>query len=170
MVSLGYMTLSRLWSHPCFAVFAVQLLLAYEWLLSGWEKIHGGQFAAGIGKTLTRFEGGNPHTWYVDSVLRFAQAHPSVFAVLVQWGELFVGIGLVVAMAAYLLSTQAYAKKMARVLAMSALIGGVFMSLNFYFAAGWTSPSTGGLNALMFWMQIIVLLAWSTLIRKNSVV
>jgi hypothetical protein len=136
------------------------MILAYEWLSGGWEKVHGGQFVLNIGKTLSRFENGNPHAWYVGSVLRIAKNHPVSFGMLVQWGELLVGIGLVTALILYVFGAWPWSKTSAGLIAVSALLGGVFMNLNFYFAAGWTSPSTSGLNVFMFWVQGALILFW----------
>ncbi|MBP6944652.1 hypothetical protein KBB85_01370 [Patescibacteria group bacterium] len=162
------MNLSCLLSHPLFVPFTVQVILAYEWLSSGWEKVRGGQFVPNIGKSLARFENGNPHEWYVRSVLGVAKSHPTVFSMLVQWGELLAGVGLLAALVLYAFSKQQSSKNLARFIAVAALLGGAFMNLNFYFAAGWTSPSTGGLNALMFWVQVVLLAAWAIVLRKDQ--
>lgn len=154
------MNISRLLSHPLFAPFTVQFILAYEWLSGGWEKVRGGQFVQNIGKTFGRFENGNPHEWYVGSMLGIAKSHPVTFGMLVQWGEVLAGIGLVAGLALYIFSTQQSSKNIARFIAVAALLGGAFMNANFYYAAGWTSPSTGGLNMLMFWVQIVLIIFW----------
>jgi uncharacterized membrane protein YphA (DoxX/SURF4 family) len=154
------MNLSRLLSHPLFVPFTLQAVLAYEWLHGGWDKISGGQFVLNIGKTLARFENGNPHEWYVGSVLRLAKDSPEVFGQLVQWGELMAGIGLVATLFAYGFSRESKWKNVARYVAAFSLFGGAFMNANFYYAAGWTSPSTGGLNMLMFWVQVVLILSW----------
>lgn len=162
------MNLLRLLSHHSFVPFTVQIILAYEWLSAGWEKVQGGQFVPNIGKSLARFENGNPHEWYVSSVLGLAKSHPAAFGMLVQWGELLAGVGLVVALALYTFSTQPSFKDAARFIAVAALLGGAFMNLNFYFAAGWTSPSTGGLNALMFWVHVVLVVAWIVTSGKDQ--
>ncbi len=162
------MNLSRLLSHPLFVPFTVQVILAYEWLSSGWEKVRGGQLVPNIGKSLARFENGNPHEWYVRSMLDVAKTHPLAFGTLVQWGEVLTGIGLLAALVLYAFSKQQSSKNLARFIAVAALLGGAFMNLNFYFAAGWTSPSTGGLNALMFWVQVVLLATWVSTLRKGQ--
>lgn len=155
------MNLFRFLFHPLFVSFAVQSILAYEWLSAGWEKIYGGEFVPAIGKTLLRFENGNPHEWYVGSVLRIAKNYPISFGELVQWGELLVGIGLAASLVLYAFGIWPWSKAVAGLIAMLALLGGVFMNLNFYFAAGWTGVSTGGLNVLMFLVEVVLLIAWA---------
>lgn len=154
------MKLSSLIRHPHFVAFSIQAALAYEWISGGLGKIYEGPFVSTIGKTLVRFENGNPHEWYAGSVLRTAKNFPETFGQLVQWGELLAGIGLVVAILVYGLSTQSQWKNMARYTAILSLLGGAFMNANFYYAAGWTSPSTGGLNMLMFLVQAVLILFW----------
>lgn len=163
------MKLSSLIRHPYFIPFSLQAVLAYEWMSGGLGKMYEGQFVSTIGKTLSRFENGNPHEWYVGSVLRIAKNSPEIFAQLVQWGELLAGIGFVVAILAYRLSKQSQWKDMARYVAIASLLGGAFMNANFYYAAGWTSASTGGLNALMFWMQVVLILFWMKPWEERSV-
>lgn len=154
------MKLSPFIRHPYFIAFSVQTVLAYEWISGGLGKMYGGQFVSTIEKTLGRFENGNPYAWYVNSVLRIAKNSPEAFGQLVQWGELLAGIGVVVAILVYGLSTQSQWKNMARYAAIVSLLGGAFMNGNFYYAAGWTSPSTGGLNIVMFWIQVVLILFW----------
>lgn len=154
------MKLSELYKHPYLPVFLIQLVIAYEWLSAGWEKLHGSQFVVNIGKTFIRFGDGNPHAWYVDSVLGIAKIHPFLFAQLVQWGELLAGVGLAFAIISHL-SKNTSLRAVARYGAILSLLGAAFMSLNFYFAAGWTSASTSGLNALMFWTEISLLVFWT---------
>lgn len=154
------MNLLRLLSHHLFASFATQLVISYVWLSSGWEKVYGGQFVPNIGKTLGRFASSNPHEWYVSSVLEVAKSYPVVFGMLVQWGELLVGIGLAAALILYGFSKRRSFKRSARFVASVALLGGIFMNANFYFGSGWTSPSAEGLNALMFWIQVSLVVVW----------
>ena len=162
------MSTPRFLSHPLFVAFTIQLVLGYEWASAGWGKIHQGQFVPNIGKTLLRFGEGNPHNWYADTLLQVAVDHPMVFGMLVQWGEFLAGVGLIGTIALYAFSKQPAPKNAARILAIAALCAGAFMNLNFYFAAGWTSSSTGGFNALMFWIQIALLLGWIALPGKGQ--
>lgn len=162
------MNLSRLVSHPLFVLFSLQIVLAYEWLSAGWGKIYGGQFVPNMVKSLARFENGNPHDWYVSSLLSSAKSYPTAFGLLVQWGEQLAGIGLLAALVLYVFSKQRSSKCFAQSVSVAALLGGMFMNLNFYFAAGWTSPSTGGLNALLFWVQAVLLAAWIVMPRKEQ--
>lgn len=146
---------------PFFVPCLIQLVIAYEWIAGGWGKVIGGTFSAGMTKTLVAFGSKNPHAWYVNSVLEAAKKSPELFGQLVQWGELLAGIGLVVSVILYLFVKARVWQGFAKVAAIGALIGGAFMSLNFYLAAGWTSPSTGGLNLMMLLVQVVLIMGWS---------
>lgn len=160
------MKLKQLATYPAIVAIAIQLLLAYEWVHGGLGKISGGQFVTGINNSLARFADGNPHAWYVDSVLQTAQHSSQLFGQLVQWGELFAGAGLLMSVILFYLIKNTRIKALVRCTAIAALLGGVTMNLNFYFAAGWSSASTAGLNVLMFWMQIILIYHWLTASKK----
>lgn len=162
------MKLPRILTHPAFVSISMQLILAYQWFHSGWGKIYGGTFVGSIHTSFIRFENGNPHNWYIDSVLKSAKEYPALFANLVQWGEILTGLGLLFALTLYWFSKKSINKNIARCIAISALTGGVFMNLNFYFAAGWTSPSTNGLNILMLWMQTVLLVSWIVIRTKDQ--
>jgi hypothetical protein len=162
------MKLDSLIRHPYAVAFSVQIVLAYEWISGAIGKMYEGQFVLTIGKTLGRFESGNPHTWYVHSILQIAKNSPELFGQLVQWGELLVGVGLVIAILLYGFSTLSQWKYLARYVAILSLIGGAFMNSNFYYAAGWTSPSTEGLNMFMFWMQVILIIFWLKPLKEKA--
>lgn len=163
------MKLSELYRSPFFTLLAVQFVIAYEWLGGGFGKLQGGVFVKGIAKSFAAFEKANPHTWYVNTILNGAKQNAVVFAQLVQWGELLVGIGLVVSILLFVFGKSSTFKRSAAMLAVASLIGGAFMNANFYYAAGWTSASTGGLNMVMFWIEIILLIAWvGRLCQKNE--
>jgi uncharacterized membrane protein YphA (DoxX/SURF4 family) len=154
------MDLARLLRHPSFIPLAVQTLIGYQWFMGGYTKIMGGAFTSGLPATLERFASKNPHTWYVESLLAQAQNAPVAFGQLVQWGELLAGIGLVAAVILSSARSTASFQRLASWIAVPTLIGGLFMTANFFFAAGWTTPSTSGLNALLFWTQLALLTFW----------
>lgn len=154
------MDIARLARHPSFIPLAMQALIGYQWFMGGYTKIMGDAFINGLPATLERFASKNPHTWYVESFLTWAQQAPASFGQMVQWGELFAGIGLVIAVLLSSARSTASFQRAASWIAVPALIGGLFMTANFFFAAGWTSPSTSGLNALLFWTQLALLTFW----------
>lgn len=142
-----------------FAIIGIQCVLALEWLRAGIEKLSSGAFPTTFAKTIEKFQTNNPHPWYGESVLSLAKTYPLLFGHLVQWGELFVGLGLL-GSALLLLSSQISLRSLALVILFAALSASIVMNLNFYFAAGWMSPSTSGLNALMIGIELILLAFW----------
>lgn len=150
---------SSILHHPLYLAITIQALLAYEWIVSGWTKVTSETFVSTFPATLIRFTEQNPHTWYVDTILRFSTQHATTFAELVRWGELLAGLGIV---SGSILLLQKYTSlhRVGTYVLVGALVGGCWMNANFYFAAGWTSPSTGGLNLLMFGVQLVLISFW----------
>lgn len=162
------MKLIALTTHPFFVTFSIQVLLAYEWAFAGIEKIIGGQFVPNMPKVLARFADGNPHTWYVNSFLVWATQIPTVFGHLVQWGEFLAGIGLFLTLILYIFGKVQWQKKLAMSVAIFSLLVGVWMNIQFYFAAGWNNVSTHGLNVILFWTQLILIVFWSYRLKKEA--
>jgi uncharacterized membrane protein YphA (DoxX/SURF4 family) len=151
---------SSIFHNPRTAPLLIQLVIALEWLEGGFEKLRSGTFVSTLPKILERFSQGNPHAWYVDSFLKAAIEHPTLFGQLVQWGEAFTGIGLIIGVLLALFKTSITYERRSAWVSGVALLGGVWLNAHFYFAAGWTSPSTGGLNLLMFGIELILLFSW----------
>lgn len=151
---------SQLFSHPQLAPFLIQLMIAYTWVESGWEKLAKGSFPADISKSLAAFANKNPHSLYANGILMYARQNAEAFGQLVQWGELLTGLGLVASVLVYLFLKNLVWRQIAVVVGVLAFLGGMLMSINFYYAAGWMSVSTSGLNALLFWLQLILMLNW----------
>lgn len=135
----------------------VQLIISFEWLRSGWEKVSNKAFVPGMGKTLGVFAAKNPHAAYKSFLTGYAIPHSAVFGVLTSWGEVLTGIGL--GLTALMLI---FNKKMpyAKFIAMAALVGSLLMNANYWMAAGWISPSNDGSNITMFLVAAVLLCAW----------
>lgn len=117
------------------------------WLKSSIGKFSAGGFVEGMGGTLGKFIAKNPNSWYVDFLKSTATPNAEIFGMMVLWGELFVALALIFG-SAYLLMGKKLTDNV-KVLFGLGLFGGLLMNLNFYFAAGWMSPSTESLNLLM---------------------
>ena len=139
---------------------AVQIILAYEWMSAGWGKISSPKFVEGIVGTFDYFASQNPYLWYKSFLLNFATRNATLLAYLVEWGQVIIAIALLTAGIAYLYANKISVKKTALKVSILALIGGMLMNINFYFAAGWTSPSTHGINLIMFLIQAVLLYVW----------
>lgn len=76
----------------------VRLYLGYSWLTSGYGKIVEGFDASGFLKgALAKTVGEHPSVqgWWAAFIKGFALPNVELFNVLVPWGELFVGLGLI---------------------------------------------------------------------------
>ncbi len=125
----------------------VRVYLGYEWLESGWGKFSSGTWASG--DALRGFwtnavaipEGGRPaiaFDWYRDFInFMLAQGWYAWFADVIMWGEILIGIGLIL---------------------------GAFVGLAAFFGAllNWNfiMAGTASTNGLLFALAIALILAW----------
>ncbi len=123
----GIWTLLRIW-------------LGIQWLQAGWGKVLGGFDATGyLNGAIAKAAGEAPivQAWYGTFLETVALPNATLFSTLVAWGELLVGIGLIVG-----------------ALTIPALIAGGFMNLNFLWAG------TMSTNPTLLLAAVILLFAW----------
>ena len=113
------------------------------WLNSGLTKLTTPSFS--IANPVGYFASKNPYPWYADFLRNTVLANPDLFTRLVIAGEILVGLSLILG-----LFTNVGA------------FFGFFLSLNFFLAAGWTSPSTYSLNLNMLLVQLMFIAAYGT--------
>jgi len=145
----------------------LNVIFGYIWILGGYEKIAPGVFAPGLGKTLGYFASKNPYGWYVDYLNSIAIPNSVLLGTVIQWGELLAGLMLLIGVIVYFLNTNSKVRCWIRAGMIAALAGLCLMSANFYFAAGWTGPSTHTVNVLMFWVELVMLFSWIMIKTKN---
>ncbi|AEP01113.1 DoxX family protein [Weizmannia coagulans] len=119
----------------------IRIWLGIQWLEAGLHKLTGGFDAAGFLKgALAKTAGENAEVqgWYAAFLTHFAIPNVHVFNVLIPYGEVLVGLGLIVGLAT-----------------IPALIAGAFMNLNFMLA-GTTST-----NPVLYTVAIILLFTGS---------
>lgn len=138
----------------------VQLSVAYAWWSAAEEKLSNPEFLAGMGKTLGYFASKNPFPWYKGFLEGFAAKYAAAFGGVVEWGQAAIAFVLVAAIVETLWGKGEGAKRKALLASSLALVGGMLMNANFYFAAGWTGPGTKGMNVVMFWVQAALLYVW----------
>jgi len=146
----------------------IQILVGYEWFMSGLTKTYRGGFPGGLAGELTEKSEGAP-AWYKSfldgSVIPNAQA----FGYLIEIGELLVGIALIVAALIWLLRWEKLpsAGRVAVLLVtVFASLGGIFMAANFHLANGaphaWLIPKDGfdegvDLDSLLPAIQLVLI-------------
>ena len=135
-------------------IVLIQWALAIEWLHSGWGKWAESGFMANIGKTLGSFADKTPYAAYGNFVRDTVIPNAELFGNAIRSGEILVGAALV--LGGIILLSKKSLPPIATWLVGIALIGGALMNLNFFLAAGSTSPSTWGVNVVMFLIQLVL--------------
>lgn len=126
----------------------VRVYIGWEWLVAGWEKVINPVWVgdkAGVAVTgflngaLTKTTGAHPSVagWYAEFIKAVALPNAEIFSYLVSFGELFVGIGLI----------------LGAVTGIAAFFGAL-MNVN-YLLAG-----TVSVNPSMLVLQFFLILAW----------
>jgi uncharacterized membrane protein YphA (DoxX/SURF4 family) len=160
------------------ALAGLQLLIGYEWLLSGVDKLLYGQFTDQVAQLMTVSARDPRLPDFFGSFLReVAIPNVSVFAMMVQWGETLAGAGLLAG--GLLLLVRPLAERWLRggvaqfyqrgaalvgVLSLGAALGALLMALNYYAMDGlrtlWFQPSFAAGGAL----DPAVLLAFASVV------
>ncbi|MEI6660073.1 MAG: DoxX family membrane protein [bacterium] len=126
----------------------VRLYLGWEWVYAGYEKVinpmwvgptAGGPITGFINGALAKTAGAHPDvaSWYASFLQNVVLPHAQVWSMAVAYGELIVGIALIVGL-----------------LTGIAAFFGLFMNLN-YLLAGTVST-----NPILFVLSIGVIMAW----------
>ena len=128
----------------------VRLYVGYEWFMAGWGKLGNpawtgdqagaavkGFFMGALAKTTTAHP--DVSGWYASFINNFALQHTTFFSYLVVYGEIAVGIALILGIFTGI-----------------AAFFGAFMNLNFLFAG------TVSVNPLLGFLGLFLILAWRT--------
>lgn len=81
-------------------VTVLRIYLGYQWAVSGWNKITGtfsaqGMIQGAIESPVLDDTGANAYTWYTTFLDRLVLPNIGLFDLMVPWGELLVGLGLI---------------------------------------------------------------------------
>lgn len=156
----------------------VQLLVGYEWFVSGLTKIVRGSFPGGLADELTE-KSQDASGWYRSFLDGSIIPHASTFGYLIEIGELLVGAALIAAALAWLirwerLSDAGRVGVLATTLVASLI--GVFMAVNFHLANGaphpWLIPKDGfdegiDLDSLLPAIQLVLIGVSAALLRTR---
>lgn len=126
---------------------AVRLYVGYAWITAGWKKVNSDAWTGeNAGTAVTGFmqgalakaeEGKDVSTWYASFLENFVIPNAKVFSFVVAFGELLVGIGLILGL----------------LTGIAAFCGGL-MNVSFLFAGTVSS------NPLLFILATWLVLAW----------
>jgi thiosulfate dehydrogenase (quinone) large subunit len=139
--------------HPERAVAVLRIVVGAWFLKAVWTKLALG-FAGGVvpypavsprfvgfqPKRLAEFAAGNPVGWYKDFLDTIVSPHASLFAMLQTYGEVAVGVGLVLGLLTGLAATV-----------------GLFLALNYGLATQWMSFGQQGFHLLLVTSMVLFL-------------
>ncbi|HEY4523486.1 MAG TPA: DoxX family protein [Candidatus Paceibacterota bacterium] len=128
----------------------VRVYIGYDWFMAGWEKLGNPAWTGDMAGTavkgflngaLKKATGLHPDVsgWYAYFIQNVALPNATLFSYLVVFGEIAVGIALIVGIFTGI-----------------AAFFGTFMNLNFLFAG------TVSTNPIMLLLQLFLILAWRT--------
>lgn len=128
--------------------FFLRIYVGYQWLMAGWGKVNNPAWVGSeAGKALSGFVAGalektggaHPDVagWYGDFLNTIVLPNASIFSYMVAFGELLVGIALILGAFTGI-----------------AAFFGAFMNMNFLFAG------TVSINPLLFLIELFLILSW----------
>lgn len=124
----------------------VQIVLAYEWVVSGTDKLLVAHFTAHERTALHQSIRGSPYPWYAWATQHILLPYRSVFVAFVPYAEVIIGILLLLGAALWVLGPQARFTGYAAWAASIALIASAFLDLNYFFQGGtplpWINPGS----------------------------
>jgi thiosulfate dehydrogenase (quinone) large subunit len=130
-------------------LLVVQLIIGYEWLLSGIAKFKQGDFPSGLGDDLRAALAGVAG-WYAGFINSIVIPNAPAFGYLIETAEVLAGLVLIIGplILIFAWGRASYNLRVAVIaLMIAASIGGIFMALNFHIANGanhpWVLPDSG---------------------------
>ena len=123
-------------------LISMQLITAYEFVISGLDKIVSGRFPSGLGMAMMDGASTNPNQWYIQWLHATIMPYSVAWGYVIEWGELAIGIALLLGAARWLLwpvaapvERRSLAKSLT-LLTMLAALAGAFMTFNFHLYMG----------------------------------
>lgn len=148
-IKAGFDTLRGKPSLPLIGLLTVQMIIGYEWLISGIAKFVAGDFASGLADALAAKTAEAPG-WYAGFLKSIVIPNGTAFGYLIETAEVLAGIALIVGLLLWIFAWDRVSDRMRSTvlfLMIAAAIGGVFMALNFHVANGgnhpWVLPDSG---------------------------
>jgi thiosulfate dehydrogenase [quinone] large subunit len=172
---------------PNIALAGLQLLLGYEWLLAGGDKLLLGRFPAQLGGMLLTLVGGGHLVGFFAAILQgLVTPNAQLFGYLIELGETLAGLGLMAAGIVALLrplvgrslsgrsaTVFMFSDRLLERLALVAAIGAGLLGVSYFFLDGlpapWFIPSVafgGSIDNGLFLAVASVILIVSQLIMK----
>jgi uncharacterized membrane protein YphA (DoxX/SURF4 family) len=127
---------------PLIGLLIVQMIIGYEWLLSGIAKFAKGDFPSGLADQLA--EAANAiGGWYASFLNNAIIPNAAAFGYIIETAEVLAGIALIVGPLIWILAWDRIPERLriaALVLMVAAAAGGIFMAVNFHIANSGNHP------------------------------
>lgn len=127
---------------PLTGLLVVQVVIGYEWLMSGLTKVARGDFPSGLARELTQTAAGAAG-WYRSFLDAVVFPNAPVFGYLIEVAELLTGAVLVATGLVRLVARERLGSRgLTAVLLVTsaAALAGLFMNVNFHLAGGSPQP------------------------------
>jgi thiosulfate dehydrogenase [quinone] large subunit len=129
-------------SLPTVGFLIVTMIIGYEWLISGLDKIMRGGFPAGLAEELIKKSAGTPE-WYGGFLKSAVIPNARSFGYTVETSELLSGIVLIAGPVIWLFAWHRVSDRIRRAVLFcvaAAAIGGALLATNLHFANGASHP------------------------------
>lgn len=136
----------------------MQLILAYEWLISGVNKLLDPNFTIQLPGMLEQSMHGNPYGWYVNLLRLIVLPHATLFGLAAELGELAVGASLTVSALLWIWRPHSRLATQAGTAACFSLLGGSLLCLSYFFQNGTPLPGINTASAFNEGMTIDMLI------------
>lgn len=152
---------------PLVGFLLIQLIVGYEWTISGLTKIVRGGFPAGLADEL-RDKSEGAASWYKSFLDSVVIPNGQAWGYAIEITELLVGLGLIAAALIWLFGWERIGASEHRAVLLTIVISslaGIFMAVNFHLANGaphpWLIPKDGfdegvDLDSLLPLIQLVI--------------
>ena len=152
---------------PSVGLLLVQMVLGYEWLVSGLSKVFRSGFVSGLDEELIA-QSENSAQWYRDFLDEFIIPNSEAFAYFVTVNEIVIGAILIATAVLWLVAWERLGRRARTTMLMAIVlscIGGIFLNLNLYLASTSDLPffiaespfeEAVGLDLIMPLLEIII--------------
>ncbi len=158
-------------------LLVVEMIIGYEWFISGLVKVVKGDFPAGLAEELTK-KAPDPTTWYGAFLKSAVIPNAVIFGYLIEISEILAGVVLVVGPLVWIFGWTRVSdrSRMMVLLAIAvASIGGAFLAINFHLANAashpWLFPGDSfdegiDLDSILPAIQIVIATVSVVLLRR----
>jgi hypothetical protein len=123
-------------------LLVVEMVIGYEWLISGLDKFVRGDFPAGLADELLEKSAGTSH-WYGGFLKSAVIPYARIFGYAVETSELLAGIALIAGPLIWLFAWDRVSDRSRRAVLFftaAAAIGGALLAINLHLANGASHP------------------------------